>query len=78
MIEAFILVQAEVGMGARAAEGIRGLDGVHRVDVVTGPYDIVVRAEAASIHELGKLVLRPIQEIEGITRTLTCPILSRE
>jgi Lrp/AsnC ligand binding domain len=45
--------------------------------MVTGPYDLVVRAEATSIDELGKLVLRPVQEVRGILRTMTCPIISR-
>jgi hypothetical protein len=45
--------------------------------VVTGPHDIVVRAEADSIDELGKRVLRPMGDIDGISRTLTCPIMRR-
>ena len=43
---------------------------------VTGPYDVVVRAEAGSIDELAKVVLSKIQTVKGITRTLTCPIVN--
>jgi hypothetical protein len=28
---------------------------------VTGPYDVIVRAEARDIDELGKLVVAPVQ-----------------
>ncbi|MGH2529916.1 MAG: Lrp/AsnC ligand binding domain-containing protein [Actinomycetota bacterium] len=77
MLEAFVLIQNEVGRSARVAGSIRDLDGVLRVDVVTGPYDVIVRAEADSIDELGKRVLRPIQQVEGVIRTMTCPILYR-
>lgn len=76
-MEAFILLQVQVGTDAQVARLLADLPGVVAVDVVTGPHDVVVRAEADSIDELGKRVLRPIQEIEGVTRTLTCPIMRR-
>jgi DNA-binding Lrp family transcriptional regulator len=76
-MEAFILLQVQVGTDAQVARLVGDLPGVVAVNVVTGPHDVVVRAEADSIDELGKRVLRPIQEIEGVTRTLTCPIMRR-
>jgi DNA-binding Lrp family transcriptional regulator len=42
---------------------------------VTGPYDVIVRAEAKNVDELGKLVVAKIQAVDGITRTLTCPVV---
>ena len=42
---------------------------------VTGPYDVIVRAEAKNVDDLGKLVVARIQGVEGITRTLTCPVV---
>ena len=42
---------------------------------VTGPYDVIVRAEAKNVDELGKLVVSKVQNLEGITRTLTCPVV---
>jgi DNA-binding Lrp family transcriptional regulator len=76
-MEAFIFLQVQVGADASVARGVADLPGVLSVDVVTGPHDVVVRAEADSIDELGKRVLRPIQQIDGVTRTLTCPIMRR-
>lgn len=76
-MEAFILLQVQVGTDAHVARLVGDLPGVVAVNVVTGPHDVVVRAEADSIDELGKRVLRPIQEIDGVTRTLTCPIMRR-
>jgi DNA-binding Lrp family transcriptional regulator len=49
--------------------------GVVSAEDVTGPYDVIVRAEAADVDELGKLVVAKIQGIIGITRTLTCPVV---
>ncbi len=42
---------------------------------VTGPYDVIVLAEAPSLDVLAKLVVRKIQDVGGVTRTLTCPVI---
>ncbi|GAA3108163.1 Lrp/AsnC ligand binding domain-containing protein [Nonomuraea sp. NPDC049421] len=75
MVQAYILIQTEVGKAAAVAREISGIPGVTRAEDVTGPYDVIVRAEANNVDELGKLVVAQIQAVEGITRTLTCPIV---
>jgi DNA-binding Lrp family transcriptional regulator len=75
MVSAYILIQTEVGKAAQVTERVRGIDGVIVVDPVTGPYDVVARAEAADLDMLAKGTVMPMQELDGITRTLTCPIL---
>jgi hypothetical protein len=42
---------------------------------VTGPYDVIVRAEAPDVDLLGQLVVARVQGVNGITRTLTCPVV---
>ena len=56
-------------------EAFRVAAGVAEAEDVTGPYDVIVRAEAKSVDELGKLVVARIQAVPGITRTLTCPVV---
>ena len=75
MVQAYILIQTEVGKAAQVTEQIRGIDGITAVDPVTGPYDVVARAEADDLDQLAKGTVMPMQELEGITRTLTCPVL---
>ena len=75
MVQAYILIQTEVGRAAAVAEKIAGLSGVTNSEDVTGPYDVIVRAEAETMDDLGKLVVARIQTIDGITRTLTCPVV---
>lgn len=75
MIHAYILIQTEVGKAASVADSVRAIDGVAEAEDVTGPYDVIVRAEAKTVDELGKLVVARVQAIEGITRTLTCPVV---
>lgn len=73
--QAFILVQTEVGKAAAVAREIAAIDGVVQAEDVTGPYDVIVRAEGPSVDELGTLVVSSIQKVPGITRTLTCPVV---
>ncbi|HZD80973.1 MAG TPA: Lrp/AsnC ligand binding domain-containing protein [Actinomycetota bacterium] len=75
MVHAYILIQTEVGKAAQVADEVRGIAGVTEAEDVTGPYDVIVRAESRNVDELGKLVVAKIQAIDGITRTLTCPVV---
>ncbi|MCC3764955.1 Lrp/AsnC ligand binding domain-containing protein [Glycomyces sp. TRM65418] len=75
MVQAYILVQTEVGMAASVADAVAEIDGVVRVDTVTGPYDVVILTEAATVEDLGASVVGKVQRVAGITRTLTCSIL---
>ncbi|MGH3865332.1 MAG: Lrp/AsnC family transcriptional regulator [Pseudonocardiaceae bacterium] len=75
MVQAYILIQTEVGKAATVAAAVSGLPGVTSAEDVTGPYDVIVRAEAISVDELGQLVVARVQTVEGITRTLTCPVV---
>lgn len=75
VVQAYILIQTEVGKAAEVAGKIAELDGVLLAEDVTGPYDVIVRAEADNVDDLGKLVVARVQNIDGITRTVTCPIV---
>ena len=75
MVQAYILIQTEVGKAAAVARSIATIKGVQQAEDVTGPYDVIVRAEARNVDELGKLVVAKVQAVEGITRTLTCPVV---
>ena len=74
-VSAYILIQTDVGKAADVADRIRLVEGVTSADDVTGPYDVIARAEAGSLDELGRAVLSEVQSIDGITRTLTCPVV---
>ena len=75
VVQASILIQTEVGKAADVAREIAHLEGVTLAEDVTGPYDVIVRAEARNVDELGKLVVSKVQNLDGITRTLTCPVV---
>ncbi len=75
MVQAFILIQTEVGKAADVAQQVGAISGVTSAHAVTGPYDAIVQTEAEDVDALGQLVVARIQAIEGITRTLTCPVV---
>ena len=74
-VQAYILIQTEVGKAADVAREIADVDGVTLAEDVTGPYDVIVRAEATDVDQLGQLVVARVQNVPGITRTLTCPVV---
>jgi DNA-binding Lrp family transcriptional regulator len=73
-VEAYILVQASVN-SSTVAQQIRQIEGVERAEDLSGPYDVIVKVSASNMDSLGKMVVAQIQNVEGITRTLTCPIV---
>ncbi len=75
-MQAYVLIQTEVGKAAIVADEVRKIDGVDSADDVTGPYDVIVKATSNDVDSLGKLVVAKIQAIDGITRTLTCPVVN--
>ena len=76
MVQAYILIQTNVGKAVEVALAIREIPGVLVADDVTGPYDVIVRAEAQTMDELGQMVVARVQSIGGITRTVTCPVVN--
>jgi DNA-binding Lrp family transcriptional regulator len=76
MIKAYVLIQVQVGTSSEVSGEIVRIESVRSSDVVSGPFDVIAVAEAADIDDLGKLVVARIQAVDGVTRTLTCPVLS--
>ena len=73
--QAYVLIQTDVGRSAQVAEEVGAIDGIIAAHNVTGNYDVIVLAEAASMDDLGRLVVNHIQLINGITRTTTCSVV---
>jgi DNA-binding Lrp family transcriptional regulator len=74
-VQAFILVEAKAGKAMSVAKQIKAIGGVTACYAVTGPYDVIVHAQAADIKALGQLVVAKIQALASVARTLTCIVL---
>jgi DNA-binding Lrp family transcriptional regulator len=75
VIAAYVLIQTEVGKAAIVAGALRDVPGVSETASLAGPYDVIARAEARDIDELGKLVASGVQVLDGVTRTVTCTVV---
>ena len=75
-VSAYVLIQTDVGKAADVTRQVRAIEGIVSAEDVTGPYDVIAMANSASVDDLGRLVVSHIQRIEGITRTVTCPVIN--
>jgi DNA-binding Lrp family transcriptional regulator len=75
VIAAYILIQTEAGKAAMVAAALRGLPGVSETASLAGPYDVIARAQAPNIDELAKLVTSQVQALDGVSRTMSCPVV---
>jgi len=71
-VTAFVLVTTAVGRTKEVFNGLKKIDGVKSVDVVMGPYDIIVTVEGESLESIGKLITGHFHKVEGLERTTTC------
>jgi Lrp/AsnC family transcriptional regulator, leucine-responsive regulatory protein len=74
-VTAFILVSFLASSGVsqkEAAQKIAEIPGIFEVHVISGDWDIIAKARASSIQEMGELVLDRIRNVKGVERTLTC------
>jgi len=74
VLNGYVLIQTDVGMAPGVERALRDVEGVTSVDLVTGPYDVILTTEADGLHELGPLMNR-IQSVRGVARTLTCAVM---
>jgi DNA-binding Lrp family transcriptional regulator len=78
MVDAFILVQAGQGKAASVLQGLRSLEEVIEAQMVTGPYDVIVRVRLADLHDLDVLLSARVKCLDGVLRVLAAPIAPRQ
>ena len=77
VIAAYILIRTEAGRAAIVAAALRELPGVSETASLAGPYDVIARARARNIDELAELVTSQVQALDGVSRTMSCPVVHR-
>ena len=74
-VTAFVLVSflPNVDVSQRElGEKIAKLAGVHEVHVISGEWDLLLKVRAASMEELGRLVVDRLRAMKGVGHTVTC------
>jgi len=75
VIAAYILIQTDPGKAGIVAAALRDLPGVSEAASLAGPYDVIARAQGRNIDELANLVTSQVQALDGVRRTMSCPVV---
>ena len=75
-VNAYILIQADVGTAADVARRTAEIESVVTAEAAMGPYDVIARAQAETVDDLGQVVVGQVQMIPGVERTLLCPVVN--
>ncbi len=67
----FLLVEVEVGRLDDVLRRMKAIPGVTEVEVVTGPFDLIVKVQAPHINEALDTVVHKIRRIPGLKSTET-------
>ena len=74
MIGSFILLNCKKNHEKNVIAYLREVPEVKEIQCVTGPYDILVKAEASTIEELHEVVTWKIRKIKNVRSTYTLKI----
>ena len=69
---AYILIETQVGRSRGVADSLRSFEKVQKVDIITGPFDVIALIEAPDMAAVADLVTGQVQGLKGILRTITC------
>ncbi|MGA8664547.1 MAG: Lrp/AsnC ligand binding domain-containing protein [Thermoplasmata archaeon] len=67
----FLLVETEVGQLESVLQRMKAVPGVAEVEAVTGPFDLIVKVQAAQLNTALDTVIHKIRKIPGIKSTET-------
>jgi len=74
-VQAYILIQVQAGRAQGIKKELSQSPYFLRIDRVMGPFDLIALVEVESNQEIGEIVLKEIQSLSGVKRTLTCPVI---
>lgn len=75
MVGAYILVKTTVGKMRDVHKSLGKMDGIRDTHMVTGPYDIVVFAEADELSTIVSTLMDKVRKVDGIVDTTTCILM---
>jgi DNA-binding Lrp family transcriptional regulator len=67
----YILAKVETNTVEDVVKALTAIKGIKTLDVVTGPYDLMITLEGESVAKMLSSVVREIRNIQGIISTET-------
>lgn len=71
-IKAFVLIEVGIGKTKDVTTALKKIPGVLELEVVTGPYDVIVKIEGDDVSSVGAILNKGIHAVSGVTKTTTC------
>ena len=71
MVKGYLLIKLVPGLESDALSQIRATPGVMEVNLVFGHWDVIAMAEAKTLFELSKIIVREVRGIQGVQDTET-------
>ncbi|MGD9046675.1 MAG: Lrp/AsnC ligand binding domain-containing protein [Anaerolineae bacterium] len=75
---AYVLLRTAPGLTKSIYSSLRISPMVKSVEMITGPYDLIVAIEAASTNEILTAVMHDIRPAAGVRDTVTCLVVPGE
>jgi DNA-binding Lrp family transcriptional regulator len=76
--KAYVLIRTAPGLTRAIYDTLKASPRVHSVELITGPYDLIVAIEAPNTTELLTMIMRDIRPAAGIRDTITCLVVPGE
>jgi len=75
---AYVLLRTAPGLTKAIFSSLKISPMVQSVEMITGPYDLIVAIEAANTSEILTAVMRDIRPAAGVRDTVTCLVVPSE
>ena len=76
--KAYVLLRTAPGMTQAIYAALKASPVVGSVEMITGPYDLIVSLEGKSTNEILMTVMKEIRPAAGIRDTMTCMVVPPE
>ncbi|MCU4138292.1 MAG: DNA-binding transcriptional regulator [Thermodesulfobacteria bacterium] len=74
-IRAYVLINTQIGQTQKVAEELKKISEVKKIDIIMGPYDIIIEIEVPTYEDISEILLNRLQNIPAINHTMTCPVV---
>lgn len=74
-VKAYVLLRTAPGLTKAIHSSLKISPVVQSVDLITGPYDLIVTIEAATANEILTTVMKEIRPAAGVRDTVTCLVV---
>ncbi len=74
-IRAYVLINTQIGKTQKVVEELKKIPEVKKIDIIMGPYDIIIEIEVPNYEDISEILLNRLQNISAIYHTMTCPVV---